>query len=193
MSNLVHWLGSKAGLPVNLSEKIHSLAYSVTSRAAFGKKCKDQDLFLSILKEGIRDAFFQDDCNVELEVETRDEDLTVNVEDVETPLYDGCAKYTKLSAIVVLYKHKAIHCLSDKGFDELLGILRDMLLLDNVLPESLYSTKKLLKVFDLGYQKIHACIDDCCLFIKELEHVEECPKCGESRWKVNRKTNHIYK
>ncbi|KAK2641203.1 hypothetical protein Ddye_022966 [Dipteronia dyeriana] len=29
-------------------------AYSVTSRAAFGEKCKDQDLFLSILKEGIR-------------------------------------------------------------------------------------------------------------------------------------------
>ncbi|KAK0603588.1 hypothetical protein LWI29_006508 [Acer saccharum] len=54
VSNLVHWLGSKAGSPVNLSEKIHSLAYSVTSRAAFGKKCKDQELFLSILKEGIR-------------------------------------------------------------------------------------------------------------------------------------------
>ncbi|KAK3205219.1 hypothetical protein Dsin_019265 [Dipteronia sinensis] len=54
VSNLIHWLGSKAGSPVNLSEKIHSLAYSVTSRAAFGKKCKDQDLFLSILKEGIR-------------------------------------------------------------------------------------------------------------------------------------------
>ncbi|KAL5833608.1 hypothetical protein ACOSQ3_017282 [Xanthoceras sorbifolium] len=53
VSNLIHWLESKAGSLVNLSEKIHSLAYGVTSRAAFGKKCKDQDLFLSILKEGI--------------------------------------------------------------------------------------------------------------------------------------------
>ncbi|KAK2648707.1 hypothetical protein Ddye_016196 [Dipteronia dyeriana] len=140
-----------------------------------------------------RDACFQDDCNAEPEVEIRDEGLTLNVEDVETPLYEGCAKYTKLSAIVVLYKHKATHGLSDKGFYEILGILREMFPLDNVLPESLYSAKKLLKVFDLGYQKIHVCINDCCLFRKELKHLEKCPKCGESRWKLNTKTNHIYK
>ena len=68
-----------------------------------------------------------------------------------------------------------------------------MLPQDNVLPDSLYSTKKLLKVFDLGYEKIHACINDCYLFRKELEHHEECPKCGTSRWKVNKSTKHIYK
>ncbi|KAL5806130.1 hypothetical protein ACOSQ4_028863 [Xanthoceras sorbifolium] len=131
--------------------------------------------------------------NIEPDVEIRDEDLTHIVEDVDIPLYDGCSKYTKVSAIVVLYKHKATHGLSDKGFDELLGILRDMLPQDNVLPDSLYSTKKLLKVFNLGYEKIHACINDCCLFRKELEHHEECPKYGTSRWKVNKSTKHIYK
>ncbi|KAL5840762.1 hypothetical protein ACOSQ4_013370 [Xanthoceras sorbifolium] len=86
--------------------------------------------------------------NIEPDVEIRDEDLTHIVEDVVIPLYDGCSKYTKLSAIVVLYKHKATYGLSDKGFDELLGILRDMLSQDNVLPDSLYSTKKLLKTID---------------------------------------------
>ncbi|KAL5794599.1 hypothetical protein ACOSP7_003193 [Xanthoceras sorbifolium] len=104
-----------------------------------------------------RDIFFEDSFNIEPKGEIRDEDLTQNVEDVETPLYDGSTKYTKLSAIVVLNKHKATHGLSDKGFDELLGILRDMLVQDNVLPDSLYSTKKLLKVFDLRYEK-NTCI-----------------------------------
>ncbi|KAK2661809.1 hypothetical protein Ddye_000383, partial [Dipteronia dyeriana] len=111
-----------------------------------------------------RDALFEDVCNIEPEVEIRDEELTRNVEEAKTPLYHGSTKYTKLYAIIVLYKHKATHGLSDKGFDELLGILRDMLPQDNILPDSLYSTKKLLKVFDLGYEKIHACINDCNLF-----------------------------
>ncbi|KAK2658057.1 hypothetical protein Ddye_011109, partial [Dipteronia dyeriana] len=78
------------------------------------------------------------------------------------------------------------------GFNELLSILRYMLPQHNVLPDSLYSTKKLLKVFDLGYEKIHACVNDCCLFRKELKQLKECPQCGESRWKVNKHTNHIY-
>lgn len=53
------------------------------------------------------------------------------------------------------------------------------------------STKKLLKTFDLGYEKIHACINDCCLFRKELGNAHMCPKCGASRWKVNERTEKI--
>ncbi|KAL5846309.1 hypothetical protein ACOSQ3_009833 [Xanthoceras sorbifolium] len=139
-----------------------------------------------------RDVVFEDSFNIEPKGEIRDENLTQNVEEAETPLYDGSTKYTKLSATVILYKHKTTHGLSDKSFDELLGILRDMLPHVNVLPDSLYSTKKLLKVFDLGYEKIHVCVNDCCLFRKELDHLEECPRCGDSRWKVNEQTNHIY-
>ncbi|KAL5808350.1 hypothetical protein ACOSQ3_029041 [Xanthoceras sorbifolium] len=98
--------------------------------------------------------------NIEPDVEIRDEDLTHIVEDVDIPLYDGCSKYTKVSAIVVLYKHKATHGLSDKGFDELLGILRDMLPQDNVLPDSLYSTKKLLKMRHPVDSEARKTIDD---------------------------------
>ncbi|XP_031265070.1 premnaspirodiene oxygenase-like [Pistacia vera] len=51
VSTLVDWIASKAGSPVNLTEKVHSLTYGITSRAAFGNKWKDQDLFISIIKE----------------------------------------------------------------------------------------------------------------------------------------------
>ncbi|KAL5831837.1 hypothetical protein ACOSQ4_017191 [Xanthoceras sorbifolium] len=74
--------------------------------------------------------------NIEPDVEIRDEDLTHIVQDVDIPLYDGCSKYTKLSASVVLYKHKATHGLSDKGFDELL----DMMHIEKNICESLLGT-----------------------------------------------------
>ncbi|KAI9173986.1 hypothetical protein LWI28_009904 [Acer negundo] len=110
------------------------------------------------------------------------DDFPTILEDAETPLYQGCTKYKKLSAIVVLYRLKAVNGWSDKSFNGLLEILHDMLPIYNVLLKSVYSERKFLKTFDLGYEKIHACINDCCLFRKENENVDKCPTCGSSRW-----------
>ncbi|KAL5802262.1 hypothetical protein ACOSQ3_030723 [Xanthoceras sorbifolium] len=51
VSDVINWIASRAGSPINLSHQIYSLSNSVTSRAAFGKKCKDREKFLSILGE----------------------------------------------------------------------------------------------------------------------------------------------
>lgn len=64
---------------------------------------------------------------------------------------------------------------------------------DNVLLRSVYLVRKFLKTFDLGYEKIHACVNDCCLFRKENEAMDCCPKCGSLRWKVDRRSNKIKK
>jgi hypothetical protein len=64
---------------------------------------------------------------------------------------------------------------------------------NNTLPNSFYEMKKLVNTFDLGYEKIHACLNDCCLYRNELEHAELCPKCGCSRWKINQRTKKIQK
>ncbi|KAK3221468.1 hypothetical protein Dsin_008493 [Dipteronia sinensis] len=121
------------------------------------------------------------------------EELENIVTFAETLLYPGCTKYTKLSATVALFKHKATHGLFDNGFNELLQILHDMLPLENTLPDSFYSMKKLLKVFDLMYENSHACMKDCCIFRKEYENLQQCFKCGGSRWKVNPRTQKIQK
>ena len=42
---------SEGSLPINLSEKIFSSSYSIASRAAFGKKCKYEKEFISLIKE----------------------------------------------------------------------------------------------------------------------------------------------
>ncbi|XP_028110959.1 uncharacterized protein LOC114309428 [Camellia sinensis] len=139
-----------------------------------------------------RDVYVQDDFSQPTN-ESREREFTQALEDVETPLYPGCTKYTKFSAIVALYKQKVVHEASDKSFDELLRIVSDMLPEGNTLVQSIYTTKKLLKAFDLGYDKIHACVNDCCLFRKELEHMETYPKCNCSRWKVDKRTKKIKK
>ncbi|KAL6143100.1 hypothetical protein ACLB2K_053796 [Fragaria x ananassa] len=53
VSNLIESISSSSkGLtPINFSEKIFSLTNGIVSRAAFGKKCKDQKELTSLLQE----------------------------------------------------------------------------------------------------------------------------------------------
>ncbi|KAL6289134.1 hypothetical protein ACE6H2_006644 [Prunus campanulata] len=93
--------------------------------------------------------------------------------DGDQPLYPGCRKYTKLSALVKLYNLKAKHGMSDGEF----------LPEGNTIPASMYEAKKTLCALGLSYEKIHACPNDCILYRKEYEDSTNCPTCGISRWK----------
>ena len=83
--------------------------------------------------------------------------------------------------------------MSDKCFDEMLGLFHDMLPSDNVLLKTMYSVRKFLRAFDLGFERIHACVNDCCLFRKDKENLENCPTCGTSRWMSDKLTNKVRK
>ncbi|XP_019173565.1 PREDICTED: uncharacterized protein LOC109169143 [Ipomoea nil] len=54
------------------------------------------------------------------------------------PLFSGCSKFTKLSAVLKLYTVKAKNKWSDKRSTELLELLKGMLLIENELPCSTY-------------------------------------------------------
>lgn len=58
------------------------------------------------------------------------------LEDAETPLYSTCPNYTKVSAIMGLYRIKVKSGMSENYFDQLLTLVHDMLPGDNVLPKS---------------------------------------------------------
>lgn len=123
----------------------------------------------------------------------RKDDVSLQKDDVEAPLYPGCTKHTRLLAATILLKYKVDNGLSNKSFTELLQMFKDILPLENSILDSMYSIKKLLKEFDLGYEKIDACINDCCLFRKEKKDMDTYPKCDASRWKVNQRTNKLKK
>ncbi|XP_073030675.1 uncharacterized protein [Primulina eburnea] len=81
------------------------------------------------------------------------------LEEAEKPLYNGCKRYKKLSAIVKLYNTKAKHGMSDALFSDLLIDFGDMLPDNHNLPTKMKQYK------------------DCV----------NCPKCGLSRWKLTKK------
>lgn len=56
LSDLVKWISSQNGSPINLSEALISSIYTIVSRSAFGDKCKDQEEFISVIKESIKVA-----------------------------------------------------------------------------------------------------------------------------------------
>ncbi|XP_073132543.1 uncharacterized protein [Henckelia pumila] len=109
------------------------------------------------------------------------------LEDAEKPLYPGCSKFTRLSAVVKLFNLKAKYSWSDKSCTDLLNLLGEMLRDDNELPLSFYDAKKSLCALGITYEKIHACPNDCILYRKEYEDMNSCPTCGMSRWKMGQK------
>jgi len=129
-----------------------------------------------------------DVCETEEVEDSREDAFMKKLADVEPPLYPNCAKHSKLSSIVSLFRLKTHNGWSDKSFNDLLGTLFEMSPDGNVLHTSLYDVNKFFKSFDLGYEKIHACINYCCLFRKELKDLDYCPNCKASRWMINFET-----
>nr|XP_011467779.1 PREDICTED: cytochrome P450 71D11-like isoform X2 [Fragaria vesca subsp. vesca] len=52
--NLIEWISSRAGSPINLTQKVKSSIYSITAQAAFGNECKDQEEFIYAVKDVIK-------------------------------------------------------------------------------------------------------------------------------------------
>ena len=48
---------------------------------------------------------------------------------------------------------------------------------ENEILESIYEAKKTISALGLEYVKIHACPNDCILYIKEYKGLFECPTC----------------
>ena len=84
-------------------------------------------------------------------------DLPTIDADSKKELYPSCKKkYSRLSATLALLIFKEANGLSNKGFTEMLGLLKEILPEDNVLPRSTNEAKKIVCPLELEVQKIHA-------------------------------------
>jgi hypothetical protein len=104
--------------------------------------------------------------------------------DSNVPLFSGCTKFTKISAVFKLYNLKAKNGWSDKSFTSLLELLGEMLPENNLIPDSIYRAKKLLCPLSMEVERIHACPNDCILYQNEYNDMDKCPKCNTSRYKL---------
>ena len=97
-------------------------------------------------------------------------------------LYEGCAKYSKLSFLLKLYHIKCLCGISDKAMTMILELLNDAFEQAKI-PNSFYEAKKIINKLGLNYTKIHACPNDCMLYWGDDANREECKRCHTSRWK----------
>ncbi|XP_024029890.1 cytochrome P450 71D9 [Morus notabilis] len=56
VSNLLRYLHTSVDTPINLTEQIFAMTYGITAKAAFGRKCKDQEAFSSVVREILKIA-----------------------------------------------------------------------------------------------------------------------------------------
>ncbi|XP_059292523.1 uncharacterized protein LOC132045979 [Lycium ferocissimum] len=104
------------------------------------------------------------------------------VEEGKQELYLGCKNFSKLSFTIRLYLFKCIHGLSNVTFSDLLDLIKEAFPFAQI-PESFNKAKKVIKDLGLGYEKIHACPNDCMLFWNDNAKMDNCSVWGSSRWK----------
>ncbi|XP_039115770.1 uncharacterized protein LOC120251277 [Dioscorea cayenensis subsp. rotundata] len=104
--------------------------------------------------------------------------------DADEPLYEGCTKYSKLSALSQLLNLKSDFNMSEACFDRLMVMIKYMLPQDECLPNNFYRTKQKMKSLGMGYEKIDVCQNNCMLFYKEAAKLDHCAMCGHPRYKM---------
>ncbi|XP_071727324.1 uncharacterized protein [Rutidosis leptorrhynchoides] len=100
----------------------------------------------------------------------------------ETELYPGCNFMSAFNFLAKLMHMKVDSKWTNTSLDKLLQLLTTAFPLANI-PKSHYKAKKKMSEIGLGYEAIHVCKNDCCLFWKENSKMDHCPVCKTSRWK----------
>ena len=105
------------------------------------------------------------------------------LEEARQELYPGCKEATKVSFIVRLFQIKCMYGMSNACLRSILHLFSLVLPEGHCVPNTLEKVQSVVQELGLNYDKIHACENDCVLFWKETEKLDNCPVCGESRWK----------
>ena len=85
-----------------------------------------------------------------------------------------------------LLQSKATNGVSEKGFGELLKLVKKMLPKDTKLPTTTYEAKQLVYPLELEVQNIHACPNDYILYRGKYENLDACPVCSALRYKIRK-------
>ncbi|XP_075094131.1 uncharacterized protein LOC142161730 [Nicotiana tabacum] len=68
--------------------------------------------------------------------------------------------------------------LSQRGYDQMIQLLKEALPEDNIMLESYYQTKKLVRSLGLPVEKIDCCNSGCMLYWGDDEDLTSCKFCG---------------
>lgn len=111
--------------------------------------------------------------------------------DAQREVYPGCTEFNLLQFVISVMNMKVVNKWSNKSLNMLLEFMKKLLPSENIVPNSTYEVKKILRDLGMGYESIHACKNDCSLFWKETASLDACLVCKESRYKYTGKGKKI--
>ena len=100
------------------------------------------------------------------------------------PLYDGCREgLSRLSLASRMTTIKSDHNLSASSMDDWTALFKEYLPQGNHAADSYYEVQKLVSNLGLPARTIDVCIDNCMLFWKDDDNLQECRFCHKPRYK----------
>uniref|UniRef100_A0A1J3EA53 Transposase-associated domain-containing protein n=1 Tax=Noccaea caerulescens TaxID=107243 RepID=A0A1J3EA53_NOCCA len=100
------------------------------------------------------------------------------------PLYDGCREgLSRLSLAARMMTIKSEDNSSESNMDKWAGLFQEYLPEDNLSAGNYYEIQKLVAGLGLPYEMIDVCIDNCMIFWKDDDKLQECRFCGKPRYK----------
>ncbi|XP_020271787.1 uncharacterized protein LOC109846957 [Asparagus officinalis] len=122
----------------------------------------NKDEYPELMEDHYRGTYMEDD-DVEMDHNVRNFEKLLEASQRE--MYPGCKNFTLLAFVVKMLHVKVENRWSNKSFDMILQIFRDLLPEGHLVPGSIYETKKLLRDLGMGYEHIDACQHDCVLIL----------------------------
>ncbi|XP_060177806.1 uncharacterized protein LOC132607740 [Lycium barbarum] len=97
-------------------------------------------------------------------------------------LYPG-SFLSQLAVVSRMLNIKMENTLSQRGYNQMIQLLKEALPEDNKVLDSYYQTKKLVRSLGLPVEKIDCCDSRCMLYWGDDEHLTSCKFCGNQRYK----------
>ena len=138
------------------------------------------------MHEMLHDVLLHGDDPEEQELVKEDERFRRLMADATRELYPGCSA-SKLSFAVRIFNMKCVNHWSDKSFDDLMILLKDIMPKDSFLPSTFRETKSMVAGLGFAYDRIDCCSNDCRVFESDEQHA--CDVCGASRWEQDARSS----
>lgn len=103
----------------------------------------------------------------------------------DTELWPGCSNHSQLSLIARLITLKSENGLSEKCYDEIAELIKEVVPENNSVTKNFYETKRLLRGMGLPVEIIDYCRNNCMIFWGNDQDLDECKCCGAARYKAN--------
>ena len=108
------------------------------------------------------------------------------IDDHQKLLYPDCQQgHKRLGTTLKFVQWKVKNGVSDKAFQGILKLVKNILPENNELPSTTYEAKQVVCPMGLEVQKIDACPNDCILYRDdEYKKLDACPVCGAMWYKI---------